>query len=132
MDELAIQPLLPARLNRRGPGLAVGDVNGDGVDDLVIGGTTATPLAVLLGSRSGCYARMDTAVLFPPGPVNDGPVLLFDAAGDGRTALLVTKGGNSLPAGAAEYQPQLFLNVGHGGFRPAPPDALPPLPIAGG
>jgi len=46
-------------------------------------------------------------------------------------ALLVTKG--QLPAaGAQEYQPKLFLNDGHGGFRPAPDDALPPLPISVG
>jgi hypothetical protein len=44
----------------------------------------------------------------------------------------VTKGGNALPAGAPEYQPKLFLNDGHGGFRPAPDDALPPLPISAG
>ena len=64
--------------------------------------------------------------------VDDGPLLLFDANGDGREDLLVTKGGNALPAGAPEYQPKLFLNDGRGGFRPAPDDALPPLPISAG
>ena len=44
----------------------------------------------------------------------------------------MTKGGNTLPAGAEEYQPRLFLNDGRGGFRPAPDDALPPLPINAG
>ena len=65
-------------------------------------------------------------------PVDDGPVLLFDAAGSGRSDLLVTKGGNSLPDGAPEYQPRLYLNDGHGGFRPAPDGSLPPLPISVG
>ena len=66
------------------------------------------------------------------GTVNDGPVLLFDASGRGRNDLLMTKGGNSLPAGAPEYQPRLFLNDGHGGFARAPAEALPSLPISVG
>jgi len=39
--------------------------------------------------------------------------------GEGRADLLVTAGGASQPAGAPEYQPRLFLNDGHGHFRPA-------------
>ena len=132
VDETAQQRLLPARLNRRGPALAVGEVNGDGVDDVVLGGTTRSPVRVQLGSPAGPFANLETSVLLPAGPVDDGPVLLFDADGSGRNALLVTKGGNSLPAGAEEFQPRLYLNDGHGGFRPAPGDALPPLPISAG
>ncbi|MES1194871.1 MAG: VCBS repeat-containing protein, partial [Opitutus sp.] len=61
-----------------------------------------------------------------------GPVLLFDATGRGQNDLLVTRGGNVLPAGAAEYQPRLLLNDGKGGFQPAPANTLPPLPINAG
>ena len=56
---------------------------------------------------------------------------MFDAEGNGRADLLVTTGGNSLPAGAQEYQPRLYLNDGHGGYHLAPEDALP-LPISAG
>jgi len=132
VEETAVQPLLPTRLNRRGPGLAVGDANADGIDDVILGGTTQSPARILLGSSSGQFSATDTSSLLPPGAVDDGPILLFDAEGSGKMALLVTKGGNSLPAGAQEYQPKLFLNDGHGGFRPAPDDALPPLPISVG
>jgi hypothetical protein len=64
--------------------------------------------------------------------VDDGPLLLFDANGDGVNDLLVTKGGSALFAGASEYQPQLFLNDGRGNFLDAPADALPSLPISVG
>jgi hypothetical protein len=128
VDEIAQQRLLPTRLNRRGPALAVGDVDGDESDDVVVGGTTLDPARILLGSSSGQFVGTDTSTLLPVGAVDDGPLLLFDADGDGKNDLLVTKGGNSLPAGAPEYQPRLFFGDGHGGFRPAPSDALPALP----
>ncbi|HEY4300786.1 MAG TPA: FG-GAP-like repeat-containing protein [Candidatus Didemnitutus sp.] len=130
IDETAQQRLLPLRLNGQGPGLAVGDVDGDGIDDVCIGGTTTDPARVLLGGASGRFAA--GPALAAGAAVDDGPVLLFDSRGTGANDLLVTGGGNRLPAGAPEYQPRLYLNDGHGGFRPAPENSLPPLPISVG
>ncbi len=131
VDELSQQSLLPIRQNRRGPALAVGDIDGDGRDDLVIGGTPADPLRVLLADANGHFNAGNAPVVSADGPANDGPVLLFDADGDSRNDLLVTRGGTALPAGSPGYQPQLFLNDGHGGWRAAP-DALPALPMSVG
>nr|WP_193372203.1 FG-GAP-like repeat-containing protein [Opitutus terrae] len=131
VDEVALQRLLPTRFNRRGPALAVGDVNGDGIEDVVIGGTTQTAAQVRLGSAPGNDPAADAGAAFPTDMVNDGPVLLFDAMGDGRPALLVTKGGNSLPAGAAEYQPKLYVQDEPGRFRLAA-GALPELSLSVG
>jgi hypothetical protein len=129
IDETAQQRLLPTRLNRRGPALAVGDINHDGQDDIILGGTTLSQSILWTGTASGRYTNRP---LLPLAPVNDGPLLLFEANGDGKCDLLVTKGGNSLPMGSPEYQPQLLLNDGQGGFVPAPADALPPLAISCG
>jgi hypothetical protein len=130
VDEVATQRLLPLKLNRRGPAVAVGDFAGHGRDDVAIGGTTQTPARVLVAGGDGTYSA--SAATQPVGAVDDGPVLWLDADGDGHADLLVTRGGNSLPAGAAEYQPKLELNDGKGGLRPASPDALPPLPVSVG
>ena len=59
-------------------------------------------------------------------------MLLFEANGDGKTDLLVTKGGNSLPAGSPEYQAKIFWGDGHGNFQLAPEGTLPSLPISAG
>ncbi len=132
VDEVSVQRLLPFRQNPHGPALAVGDVFGDGRDSVVVGGTTQDSLRILRAAPSGQFVAADASAVATGASVDDGPVLLFDSAGTGRADLLVTKGGNSLPAGSQEYQPRLFLNDGHGGFQPAPGDALPPLPVSAG
>jgi enediyne biosynthesis protein E4 len=132
VDEVNVQRLLPIRENPHGPGVAVGNVFGNGRDDVVVGGTTRDSLRILHAGPSGQFLQADAAAVPTGTAVDDGPVLLFDAAGTGAADLLVTKGGNSMPAGDPEYQAKLYLNDGHGAYRPAPEGALPPLPISAG
>jgi hypothetical protein len=63
--------------------------------------------------------------------VNDGPLLWFEANGDDRADLLVTKAG-STPEDTSHNQPQLFLGDHRGGLHPAPADALPKLATSAG
>ncbi len=131
-DQTLAQPLLPLRFNRRGPALAAADVDGDGRDDLVLGGTTRTPLRLLRAGAASSFSS--TTIPRPPAaiPVNDGPILVFDTDADGHEDLLLAKGGAALPEGSPSYQPELLLGDGRGGFTPAPAGALPPLAFTTG
>ncbi len=132
VDETNQQRLIPLRLNRRGPAIAVGDIDGSGRDSVVIGGTTVDPRHILQATATGEFIAGNSRALTGSAPVDDGPVLLFDATGQGRQDLLVTKGGNALPAGSPEYQPQLFISDGQGNFHAAVTEALPPLHLSAG
>jgi len=110
----APQALLPERFDRRGPALAVADLKGDGHEALLLGGTTATAL-------------QGTPLTMLPDKLDDGPLLVFDANGDGRPDLLETKAGASQPMGA-DYQPKLLLNQVTG-FVAA---ELPAVPLSAG
>jgi hypothetical protein len=131
VDEAALQRLVPFRFNRRGPGLAVGKIAGGDRESIVLGGTTQDPPKIARGTGEARFAVAPLAGI-SPSPVNQGPMLVFEANGDGHDDLLVTMGGNSLPAGMPEYQPQLYFGDGRGGLRAAGEDALPPLPINAG
>jgi hypothetical protein len=132
LDEEVQQPLLPMRQNRRGPAVAVGGLRGGDQCDVVVGGTTQDTARVLFGNSTGLFSPAPPVPPHSGDALNDGPVLLFDADGDGVNDVLVTKGGSSLDAGSQEYQPRLFLNNGRGGLSPASFDALPAFPVSVG
>ena len=122
-----IQKLLPHKLSEYSPGLAVGDVDGNGLDDIIVGGTSKYPSQVFLQQADGKFIQRR---LLPPGQINandnfkDEGLLLFDANGDGKLDLYVASGGYANEPGSRFYQDRLYINDGKGDFKEAV-DALP-------
>ncbi len=69
-DDTALQPLLPRRLDRSGPGLAWLDYDNDGDDDLLVGAGAGSALAVFQNQGDGRFRRVAaSALLKTPGDV---------------------------------------------------------------
>jgi len=121
-----IQKLIPHKLSDYSPALAVGDVDGNGLDDIVIGGSTRLPAQILLQQADGKFIQRD---LVPndnsyKGNNKDEGILLFDANGDGKLDIYISSGGYRNKSGDTSYQDRLYINDGKGNFTLAK-NALP-------
>ncbi len=118
-----VQRTLPHKFSQSGPGLAVGDVNGDGLEDVIIGGSTAYPYSVFYQNADGSF-RSVKAIRDDKKQEEDEGLLLFDANGDGHQDLYIVSGSIEHYQSQDPYQDRLFINDGKGGFRLSV-DALP-------
>ena len=54
--DFEIQPLVPHLYSQEGPGIAVGDINSDGLDDFFIGGSTSFSGMIFTQGKSGAFS----------------------------------------------------------------------------
>jgi hypothetical protein len=113
------EPLLPRKLSTQGPRLAVGDVTGNGLDDVYVGGAKGQPGALYVQKsrkHSGRFVSTNEEVFAADAVAEDVGARFVDVNGDGALDLYVVSGGYEFSNTAPALQDRLYVNDGTGQF----------------
>jgi len=114
--DFAVQPLLPDQPSRQGPPVAVADVDGDGLEDVFVGGVPGAPGKLFLQRPNGSFVESPRHQPWTDEQYEDWGAQFLDANGDGRPDLYVASGGYQLAPISRLLQDRLYINQGGGRF----------------
>lgn len=115
-DDFKRERLLPNRLSINGPSVAVGDVNGDGFDDVFIAGPKYKSGELHLQASNGNFTLSSQQVFDIDKDAEDQGAIFFDSDNDGDLDLYVASGGNETNIDDEYFQDRLYINNGKGQF----------------
>ncbi len=106
-------------ISNEGPRLANGDINGDGLNDLYIGGAKGQAGALYRATAGGSFVRINVAAFETDKLSEDTDAVFLDIENDGDLDLFVTSGGNEFGVGSIQLVDRLYINDGEGNFTRA-------------
>lgn len=115
-DDFDNERLLPWRMSNFGPAIAVGDVNGDKLEDFYIGGAAGSAGALFVQKTGGQFEKTSQATWDAEAGFEDAGAVFFDSDLDGDADLFVASGGSSAFVGNEIYRQRLYINDGKGQY----------------
>ena len=131
-DDYRQQPLLPYKPSQLGPGLAAADIDGDGDDDLFLGGAAGQAARLAMNDGIAGWRTVSPQAFEEDKASEDMGAVWFDLEGDGDLDLYVVSGGYEIPAGNTALRDRLYLNDGAGNLARAGTSQWPDTREAGG
>ena len=109
------QVLLPHKLSQLGPAIAKGDINGDGLEDLFVGGASGQEASIYIQNENS-FEKIDNDIWTKHKALEDIDALFFDSDNDGDLDIYVVSGGNEFMPNSSTYLDRLYINDGNGNF----------------
>ncbi len=110
--------LLPYKQSTLGPSMTKGDVNGDGLEDVFIGGASGQAGKLFIQTTQG-FEKSNQSAFEADTIQEDMESILFDADQDGDLDLIVVSGGNEFLKDSKAFQNRYYQNNGKGVFSQA-------------
>jgi len=115
-NDFDAERLIPKMLSTEGPKLAIGDVNGDGLQDFFMGGARNDTAKLFIQRPDGTFVQQQQFVFAFDKDNEDIGATFFDADNDGDLDLVVVSGGNQDKLGSQNLISRLYINDGKGNF----------------
>ncbi|MFZ0283206.1 MAG: VCBS repeat-containing protein, partial [Bacteroidales bacterium] len=119
------ESLIPHSLLAEGPALTTGDFNGDGMEDLFVGGAKGQTSGIFIQQSNGTFNPLEAPVFLKDINSENVDAAAFDADGDSDLDLYIVRGGNAATVGNPLLEDQLLINDGKGGLKECEKGSLP-------
>lgn len=112
-----VQKLLPHKMSEYGPGLSIADLDGNGMDDIIVSGSYPYTTKIFFQQKDGQFKKDSILPEIKGGKQADEMgILTFDADGDNDQDIFITSGGYEREGNSESYADKFFVNDGTGHF----------------
>jgi enediyne biosynthesis protein E4 len=108
--------LLPYKQSTLGPYISKGDVNGDGITDIYIGGALGQAGQLFIQNNNGSFSKTKNPAFEEDANYEDMEALFIDIDNDNDNDLYIVSGGSEFNERSQNLKDRIYLNDGKGHF----------------
>jgi enediyne biosynthesis protein E4 len=108
------EQLLTRMNSAEGPALAVGDINGDSLDDIFCGASKGYHNAIFIQKTNGKFTPLAQPQMYLDSMWENVDAAIVDINKDGKNDLVIASGGNEYYGNDEHLLPLVYINTGNG------------------